>query len=149
MGSGDLYGREIDMLLWDSSMTEPSNPAYDLYARQAVLAGNRIPVFLGGMVGAMEFLAKNGDLETGMYGTGVAGAPKIMKAEDAHTIPWAARYLSCDNELKQLCKENEFNGTCWIEREDWNPDWKQKAEPGGRASWHPGFRFHQGKWKLF
>lgn len=32
---------------------------------------------------------------------------------------------------------------CWVERPDVTPLKKQNDRPGGQASWHPGFRWHQ------
>lgn len=142
---GDLYGREIDVFVWDSSMTEPSNEAYDVFVRQVILTGNRIPVLMHGMRGVLEFYYQRGIThEVGMFGNGIGGAPEVVDATQALTIPWAARYLRCTSELHGHCREMEYNGTCWIDRADYTPQRKQNNEPGGRASWHPGFRVSRG-----
>lgn len=45
MAAGDLYGQEVDLLLWDSGMTEKHNKEHiDLFFRQGLLGGNRVPV---------------------------------------------------------------------------------------------------------
>jgi hypothetical protein len=45
MAAGDLYGQEIDLLIWDAGMTEKSFPEHiDLFFRQGLLGGNRVPV---------------------------------------------------------------------------------------------------------
>lgn len=66
----------------------------------------------------------------------------------AEKVPWAARFVKCDAEIHEYCREMEYNGTCWIDRPDYEPVTKQKAAPGGRASWHPGFKFHALKGRI-
>ncbi len=46
LGSGSLYGDEVDMILWDSSMTETEKFAPDLFFRQALIGGKRAPVIM-------------------------------------------------------------------------------------------------------
>ncbi|CAB9524870.1 expressed unknown protein [Seminavis robusta] len=148
MGSKDLYGQEIDMLIWDSQMTEKSNEAYDFFARQAIMAGKRVPVFLNGMPKVLGSLDKAQAAEVGMLGEGKGGVPEIVNAKMAESVPHAARYLRCNGETRGLCREKEYNGTCWIDRDDYTPRTNQQAEPGGRASWHPGFRQHAVRGRL-
>jgi hypothetical protein len=140
LGSGDLFGKEIDILVWDSSMTEPSDEAYDFYVRQAVFAGNRVPVLMGGMGHVLTYLGKSINFPVGLFGTGIAGVPETTDATMAESVKWMARYLRCNGEMHGICREREYNGTCWIERDDYTPTTAQNKEPGGRASWHPGFR---------
>jgi hypothetical protein len=123
-------------------MTENANEPYDLFVRQGIMAGNRVPVLMHGMASVLSQMDKRIDGEVGMFGTGVDGVPetKSSKREDLSKLPWMARFLRCDPELKTFCRENEYNGTCWIERDDYTPKTKQKPAPGGRASWHPGNR---------
>jgi hypothetical protein len=140
LGSGDLYGKEIDIMVWDSGMTENSDEAYDFYARQAILAGNRIPVLNGGTANVLTYLGKNLDFPVAQFGSGTGGVPEITDGTMAESVKWMARYLRCSGETHVLCREREYNGTCWIERDDYTPTKDQQNEPGGRASWHPGFR---------
>ena len=44
-GNG-IYG-ERDFMLWDSSMTEKDGKAQDVFLRQALLSGQRVPVLFG------------------------------------------------------------------------------------------------------
>ena len=70
LGSKSLYGEEVDIMIWDTSMTEPGDAAYDLFARQALL-GKRAPVLYHGRwnvqkhisdeTGADIFYMGNGD----------------------------------------------------------------------------------------
>jgi hypothetical protein len=75
-----------------------------------------------------------------MFGTGVDGVPEVKDNAMADSVIWAARYLRCDNELRTFCREMEYNGTCWIDRDDYTPETPQAKEPGGRATWHPGYK---------
>lgn len=47
LASGDIYGKHIDILIWDSGMTEGDGPSKDIFVRQAVLAGHKVPVIWG------------------------------------------------------------------------------------------------------
>mmetsp|Transcript_12810 Transcript_12810/g.15007 ORF Transcript_12810/g.15007 Transcript_12810/m.15007 type:complete len:163 (+) Transcript_12810:2-490(+) len=44
LGSKSLYGDNVDMMVWDSGMTENDDPSFDLFCRQALLGGKRAPV---------------------------------------------------------------------------------------------------------
>lgn len=48
LGSSSIYGDNIDVLVWDSSMTEKDMNAIDLFYRQALIGGKRAPVLWGG-----------------------------------------------------------------------------------------------------
>ena len=52
-----VYG-EKDFVLWDSSMTEKDGRAQDVFHRQALLSGQRVPILfdLGGGRGTMDRL---------------------------------------------------------------------------------------------
>lgn len=61
LGSGDLYGDEIDMIVWDSSMTENDKKSIGMFYRQALLAGKRAPVLWGGPFDLLKEFYKNVD----------------------------------------------------------------------------------------
>jgi len=147
MGAQDIYGRDVDILIWDSGMTEKDHsPDFDLFARQGLLGSDRAPVLWSGEDSTKLYpdLQEHADVDYMMYGLGMGPIPSISDPTTVSDIPWAARYLKCDNEWKGLCAENRYNGTCWIERPDhFQPPTKQRDEPGGRASWHDGNRVHQ------
>lgn len=143
MAMGSLYGDEIDICMWDSGMTEGSSGHYDVYARQALISGNRVPILWSGNSDVLENLHNLADVDVGGVGSGMRGLPEVTSEEQALKIPWAARYLTCNNEVKNLCGANRYNATCWIERPDVTPSTKQFGDTKGRASWHPGFRTHQ------
>ena len=160
-----LYGTDIDMLLWDSGMTEKNNgQGIEMMARQALLGRYKIPILLNFPIHIMRPLFqasititnsttdkgdeednnKVSELEFAMLGSGMDGIKKAQTFEDLETIPYAARYMKCASEIqKDFCKPNRYSGVCWIDRDDYTPKKKQDKYPGGRASWHPGDREHQ------
>ena len=48
MGSKDIYGSEIDVMIWDSHMTEGDDMSIDFFTHQALLGSNRTPFLWGG-----------------------------------------------------------------------------------------------------
>ena len=148
LGIGSLYGPDIDMLLWDSGMTEKSDgKAHAIFPTQGVLGPPGKVPFLIARGGELE---KNCDADFGNLGSGHAGIPTQETVEAAQKLPFAAAYLpsKCSKELHQICRSNEYRGKCWIDRDDVTEPPNQKKEPGGRAGWHPGDRVHQLKGRV-
>lgn len=147
MGAQDIYGRDVDILIWDSGMTESAASAdFDMFARQGILGSDRAPLLWAGGddLHVYPALQEHADVDYMMYGLGLGPIPEVTDPTTVGEIPWAARYLKCDSDWLNLCRDNKFNGTCWIERPDnFEPPTAQKGEPGGRASWHDGNRMHQ------
>lgn len=177
-GSSTLYG-EVDILEWlvildvslsfdhfqhycshvycntnfilffrSSGMTEKDVPSTTFFNRQGILGRERVPVL---------FTSFPNDIykETGEKGW-VANLdpytddiPVTTSEEQAATLPWAARYINCDDEIKNLCgaaSPFKWDGVCWVPRSDVDPDKlgiRLARAPGGQASWHPGWRSHQ------
>jgi hypothetical protein len=48
LAAGDIYGKDVDILLWDSGMTEKGDLHSDVFARQALISGNRVPALWSG-----------------------------------------------------------------------------------------------------
>jgi len=65
--------------------------------------------------------------------------------DQAATLPFAARYMKCAPDSRELCdaKEHRFRALCWIDRDDVTPPTKQREVPSSQVGWHPGFRVHQ------
>lgn len=152
MAGAALMGPDVDVLMWDSGMTE-KGPSVGVLAVQYALAGDRIPVFLGDK-GHSEKLHDSAGMDTGRETGGASLKKRPTTVAEFEALPWAAQCMSkAIPELKTICgKGNLYRGTCWINRTDfeWNgmdmsytPTAKQGAAPGGRASWHPGDRVHQ------
>ena len=59
-------------------------------------------------------------------------------------MPWASRYIKCDGDINDICKDHQYTARCWDEnRTDVIPMKPQAKFPKGRAKWHPGSRKHQ------
>lgn len=145
MGARDIYGSDVDLFLWDSGMTEGNAPHHvDLVIRQVLMSGNRVPVVWGPPFDLLKLYHEEADADVGEWGTGFAGVPETTSEEQALTLPFAARNMKCSSERQDLCKENRFSSTCWIDRTDGIvPTREQPSHPRGQVKWHPGWRPHQ------
>jgi hypothetical protein len=141
LGAGSIYGSELDILMWDSGMTERGAPIVDLFSIQGMIGGSRVPFIIA--EGSLAELHTHAGADVGKLGTGMRGIQKTDSVKTLEQIPWAARYMDCSPEMRTECGNNKYRGTCWIHRPDFNPKLAQKAVPGGRANWHPGDRSHQ------
>ena len=129
-------------------MTESHNPEYiDLFFRQGLIGGNRVPVIWspGGNFDLFKLFHEQADVDVGEYGSAMDGIPEVESKDQAETIPWAARYLKCKDTTQEICDSvPRFCASCWIDREDGiKPEKDQLARPKGQVKWHPGWRFHQ------
>lgn len=127
-------------------MTENEKPEHiDIFYRQALLAGNRVPVIWGGPFELLKMLHEEADVDVGVWGQATDGIMEVESAEQAKEMPWAARYMKCKDDVQDLCNnEPRFCSTCWIDRDDdVKPEAKQLERPRGQVKWHPGWRSHQ------
>lgn len=124
-------------------MTEKEQQARDLLARQGILGAGKVPM-LGTLSNADAISILHTEAGADLYHVGSldAGIKPSETLDEIKALPWALQYVSCGNELKQICRDNEYMGDCWIDRDDLSPPTPQK-KMGGRASWHPGNRIHQ------
>ena len=149
MGSGSIYGDEVDLLLWDAGMTEGTHTAaIDLFFRQGLLGGNRVPVVWGGNFRAFDVLRmlhEEADVDVGEWGQATDGLIEIQSLDHAKEVPYAARYMKCAESAKPVCdSEPRYCSTCWIDRPDGvKPTIDQLDRPRGQVKWHPGWRKHQ------
>jgi len=146
LGSGSIYGDEVDLLLWDSGMTEPEGPAQDIFVRQGLMGGARVPVIWtsGMQFHVLKAVHEMADADIGEWGTAMYGIPDTASEEHANSLPWAVQYLKCTNEMSDLCQQTKYCAQCWQDREDGlTPPLKQLNSPRGQAGWHPGWREHQ------
>eukprot|EP00980_Cylindrotheca_fusiformis_P031282 scaffold26122_cov127-Cylindrotheca_fusiformis.AAC.1 len=143
IAASSIYGPDVDFLIWDSGMTERELHLIDMLARQQIMGGLKVPIVWNMVPEVSLALLKHAGVEIGAIGTGMDGIPPASSVEEIKNSPWAVQYVNCQSQLKEICRENEYIGHCWIDRPDVTPPKKQKAEPGGRASWHPGNRKHQ------
>ena len=142
MGGGDIYG-EKDIMWWDSGMTERDKGAIDLFNKQALLGGERVPILMNSPL--VDLVAdSNGTAWIGVVNHPDTSQFQTESDEQAEKdIPFALRYLHCDGDTKQRCQEEKYSAVCWEDRSDCVPPTAQAAHPGSQVSWHPGFRHHQ------
>lgn len=149
LGFQSLYGDDIDIVLWDTAMTEVDNGSVDMFLRQALISGKKVPLLWGGNYHALRALGLHADADVGEFGNGQSGVEAVASLEHAQTLPFAARYLKCTNDARELCLEhdNRFCAHCWLPRKDIDPvklfGHELNGEPGGQVRWHPGWREHQ------
>jgi len=139
-----LFGHDVDMLLWDSGMTEQEAEARDMFFRQGILGDGKVPMIMSTTKrnDVLAVLNENADADIFMLGD-QSSLPTANNVEEVLVFPWAAQYVHCGNEISGICRENEYAGQCWIDRDDFNPKTNQNSNMGGRAKWHPGNRKHQ------
>jgi hypothetical protein len=120
-----VYG-DADVVLWDSSMTEKDGRAQDLFFRQALLAGKRVPILfdMGNGAGTLKSLHGEVGAHVGGVNTGLTLLPKFRNA----TVNF---------------DEKKYSAKCWTARVDVKPYVEQNQGYGGQTSWHPGNWVHQ------
>ena len=145
LGSGSIYGDQIDVLVWDSGMTEREARAHDIFFRQALLAGKRMPFLWNGDFKVLKMLHNEVGADVGTVGTGRSGIEVTLDEEQVTELPWPSQYLVCDDQNQNMCNdpENKYRTRCWIDRPDVTPPRRQVGAVEGRAGWHPGWRHHQ------
>jgi hypothetical protein len=150
LGAGSIYGPDVDVLMWDSSMTEGIESFKDIMHRQHFLSGLKIPVLWTEAVEAAKFFHTTMGIPVGSPGSGkngiIAEQSNITMVEKE--IPFALRYMSCASEIKSVCKNHEYDAKCWVDRPDIKSPENQRDYPEGRAGWHPGMRAHQLKGRV-
>ena len=154
VAAGDIYGKDCDCLLWDSSMTEKDTDAIGIFGIQALVGMDRAPL-LWYQHNKQQVLTKLHELtgaDVAVYSVNENIKHRVATPAELENVPWAMKYFNCPANLKDLCGKLRYVGQCWIDRTDfawegidlsYTPKQKQQAEPGGRASWHPGNREHQ------
>jgi len=158
----DRGNNDIDLLLWDAGMTDKDNEVVGILALQALLPrpdspNQRVPLLWFAQKPSLVTHVLQPLQETTGADIATFWMPKLRNApteEELQALPWAARYLSCSKQVKEVspyCHASQkYIGTCWIPtngttHERWseeNTD-SQKSEIGGAASWHPGRFEHQ------
>lgn len=131
-----IYG-EKDVMLWDSSMTEKSAGAQELFMRQMLLTGHRVPILLdvGGGKVTMDRIRQESGAHVGGLTT---GNPSILaqttSVEQAETLPFALRHLFCANGV-QSCSDAKYKYTaeCWTARVDVEPAKNQNEKYGSQG----------------
>ena len=127
-------------------MTENNLPHHiDLFLRQALIGGNRVPVVWGGNFELLQMLHEQADVDVGEWGEATDGIIEIESLDKVNEVPYAARYMKCSEAAQSACdSEPRFCSKCWIARSDGvTPTTSQLEKPRGQVKWHPGWRKHQ------
>lgn len=130
LAGGDLYG-EADILEWDSGMTE-KGPPVDLFNKQAILSGERVPLIITSQHDDIKE-ETNGLAYMGKYIEDKSIFPQTT-LENENEIPYAAQWYDEQH--------TKYNAICWEPRSDFEPPTNQKDSPGSQVGWHPGNRHH-------
>lgn len=146
VGSGHTYG-EKDYIRWDSGMTEGRiMHNMDIFNKQAILGGERVPIISTDNPLNLE-KESNGTFWWGKMNNLPTFVPLTTGLDQVETVPLAAQYLKCADDVKELCADkgnpNKYHSVCWEPRSDYTPAMTQVNAAGGTASWHPGDRYHR------
>ena len=108
--------------------------AIDLMHRQQLLGGVKVPFLLSLSPGIIQMFNREANIDVGFPGNAYFGIPVAQSYEEImNNMTWAMRYVKCSKELHNLCRSNEYMGTCWIHRDDFEPTTRQNNEPKGRG----------------
>jgi len=124
-------------------MTEREQPIIDLFFRQGLIGGDKVPFLWSAKPDRLSVLETALDADVGMLGTGTSGIPETKDAVMVEELPWATQWVNCNKGLYQECRAKEYMGECWIDRPDFTPMTQQKDKTPSRVKWHPGNRKHQ------
>lgn len=163
LGAADLFGNEIDLLIWDASSTDTAIEHIDLFLRQGILGSQRVPhVWVSNWERAadndffdmLKQLHEEGDVDFGVLGTAMDGIDPITSEDDLEKSPWASKGLKCDENNKELCQnELQFCAKCWIDRSDIQtpkdlfPELEEQPTEQQKLG-NPGWREHRLKGRL-
>jgi hypothetical protein len=129
-----------------TGMTEGQDaPHIDVFLRQGLIGGNRVPVLWGGSFDLLKMLHEEADADVGEFGWGLDAAVEAKSKEHFDSLPYAVKGLKCKEDVQNLCDEEpRFCAKCWIDRDDGiKPEAAQFGLPKGQVKWHPGWRMHQ------
>lgn len=100
-------------------MTEKSAADQDLFHKQAILSGERVPVLIGGAVNNLE-IETGGNLWYGGISLGHSSIILSTDLDQAQTLPWAVQKFMCTPEAKDVCDRGHLD-QCWVPRSDFTP----------------------------
>lgn len=101
-------------------MTEGNLAHQDIFIRQAILGGNRVPVIWGPDISLLQVFHKHADADVGQMGKGTDAiiTTNSVKQVKRKQVPYASLYMECDESMKEYCSSEKYCSTCWIDRED-------------------------------
>lgn len=132
-------------------MTEKDKQSLEMFNRQAMMNGERVPVIFTRMPVDLD-LDTNGTAWIGDVLSSNEFVPKTTSESQGATMPWAIQYLNCEEDVVNLCGgrgKDKYNAYCWVKRSDVTLETETgrypmaNRQPKSQASWHPGWRVHQ------
>ena len=138
LGGDTIYGPK-DVMLWDSSMTETGGMHQELFHRQMLLTGHRVPILLD--MGNGKITMDRIHEEAGAHVGGItSGTPSILATtkslEQVESLPFALRHLFCDKGVSTCTEQKyKYDAHCWADRVDVpDPPKKQNEGYGGKGT---------------
>ncbi|GMI13373.1 hypothetical protein TrVE_jg3011 [Triparma verrucosa] len=160
MAGEGVYGVS-DIVLWDSMMTED----YPLlkekgrvgpeFFKQGLVelfwtgfGRSHLGLFQEGCHGRWNLCEGLGEgpNDSTVFNARLEDLEVTKSIEEGMKMPKVVRFANCDDDinLKEECKRVKCEGVCWLDRDDGIfPAMKQREEPRGCVSWHPGWRYHK------
>ncbi len=125
LGWSSIYGSDVDMVVWDDynleekgKLDDTANALFDLFARQALLAGDTsLPFLWGGDFDVLRNLHEKADVDVGQLGNALFGVEETASASAASGLEWAAQFLKCSSKSKRYCDGEAYNfdSHCWVD----------------------------------
>jgi hypothetical protein len=146
LGGADVYG-EADVLWYYRSNGEKEKIGqHDLLQKQAILAGERVPVILTPTPAGLE-ADTNGTALLGNIQPGAEVCSWTQHFLDGtlkhpKSVP-ACQYARCDDTLLAEGYCSVHDSVCWVDRKDWNPAASQNSDVGAQDESYPGVNNHQ------
>jgi hypothetical protein len=110
-----IYGSDVDMVVWDDYSVENgksdeiAKSLFDLFARQALIAGDTsLPFLWGGDFDVLRNLHENADVDVGQLGNAISGVEETTSDSAASNLEWAAQYLKCSLNAKRYCDAETY-----------------------------------------
>lgn len=161
LGFSSLYGKDIDVLIWDCGMTESSNlELVDLFFRQGLMSSGKqgkIPhIFVGGnsngdgLFQLLRWFHIEADVGVAQLGKATYSVPLTESLEQAQTLPKVLQFVNCTDGAHEICIANAHCTRCWVNRTD-IPDVNKlfpnlesytDSKEMTKRWWYPGWRQH-------
>ena len=120
-------------------MTEKAIGPQDLFIRQMLLTGHRVPILfdIGGGKIAMDHLHDEVGAHVGGLTSGDSSFLNTTTSlEQAFSLPFALQHFVCAKGVDS-CNSNEYkyNARCWVDRVDVDPPTAQDNKYGSQGSY--------------
>ena len=145
LGGADVYGEADILWYYRSNGEKETKGQHDLLQKQAILAGERVPVILTPTPAGLE-ADTNGTALLGNIQPGAEVCSWTQHFVDGtlkhpKSVP-ACQYTRCDDTLLAEGYCSVHNSVCWVDRKDWNPTASQNSDVGAQDESYPGVNNH-------